>query len=286
MARRTDPAELIPRGVRLAVIEALAARYYTPEIDRLFRSEGWEIDLDGLDRYEDLPQGRAEAFDRVVDFTSSDDAEAYLIVVGHMLAKLTQDEAEADWEDKKAPSRGARERIQRELRRAGFEFGDEGDWHLPVRVEPSAALLEAGDGTGIGRITAAMRRPDCDPEERIGLAKELVEATIKSALRELDEPFGKKDDIPALSKKLHAALDLDPKASLAPDREGEATARRLLAGLTEIPHNLAELRNPYGSGHGRVERIAGITLLADLAARAADAYATFILGVLDERGFR
>jgi len=53
--------------------------------------------------------------------------------------------------------------------------------------------------------------------------------------------------------------------------------------MTTIPHILAELRNPYGSGHGRVERIAGITLLADLAARAADAYGTFILGVLDER---
>jgi abortive infection Abi-like protein len=283
VARRTNPAELITRAIRLAVIETLAARYFTPEIDRLFESEGWEIDLDGLDRYEDMPQGRAEAFDRAVDFTLPGDAEAYLVVVGHMLARMTQGEADEDWDNKKAPYRTARERIERELRRGGCAPDDEGVWHLPGRVEPSAALLEAGEGTGIARITAAMRRPDCDPEERIGLAKELVEAVIKFALTKLGEPYGKTDDIPALAKKLHKALGLDPKLSLTPDPQGDVTARRLLAGLTAIPHNLAELRNPYGSGHGRAERIAGITLLADLAARAADAYATFIVGVLDER---
>ena len=283
MARRTEPAELIPRGVRLAIVETLAARYFTPDIDRLFGSEGWELDRSALFRFGESPHGRAEAFDAAVDSTSPEDAAAYLAVVGHVVARLTQEEAEASWENQKAPPRAGREYIERELRRAGFEPGDDGIWHLPLRVEPSAALLEVGMRTGIGRVMAAMRRSDCDPEERIGLAKELVEATIKYALNELDEPYGKKDDIPALSRKLHVRLGLDPKVSLAPDPEGEATARRLLSGLTEIPHNLAELRNPYGSGHGRAERIAGITHLAELAARAADAYATFILGVLDEQ---
>lgn len=283
VARRTDPAELISRGVRLAVIETLGVRYHTPEIDRLFKSEGWRVDLDGLDRFEDTAQGRAEAFDRVVDFTSPGDAEAYLVVVGHLLARLAQGEAEEKWDDKKAPYRTGRERIERELRRAGCAPENEGTWHLPVRVEPSATMLEAAEGTGLARIVAAMRRPDCDPEERIGLAKELVEGTIKVALDGLDETYGENDDIPALSKRLHRRLNLDQALTLAPDPKGEEAARRLLIATTEIPHHLGTLRNSLGGGHGRADKIGGIAALADFAARVADAYATYIVDLLKRR---
>jgi hypothetical protein len=53
----------------------------------------------------------------------------------------------------------------------------------------------------------------------------------------------------------------------------------ILGGLTQIPHGLAQLRNEgYGTGHGRASRISGIRPRhADLAARAAIAYASFVL---------
>jgi hypothetical protein len=282
MPRKTYPAELISRGVRLAVSETLAAHYSPTQMDRLFGSEGWELDPFDLD-LQTGRRGRVDAYERQVDFASPDDAEAYLVLVARVLARMNQAEAGETWDDKKAPFQIARDRIEGELSRAGCVEASDGTWHLPARVEPSAALLAADEGSGIARITAAMRRPDCDPEERIGLAKELVEAVIKTALSELGEAYDRKDDIPALSKRLNIALKLDDAVTLAPDADGEQRVRRLLSGLTTIPHTLAELRNPYGSGHGRAERVAGIALLADLAARAADAYATFVLDLLEER---
>ena len=103
------------------------------------------------------------------------------------------------------------------------------------------------------------------------------------ALGRLDEPYGENDDIPALSKKLHRRLSLDPTLALAPDPKGEEAARRLLIATTEIPHQLGTLRNSLGGGHGRAEKIGGIAALADFAARVADAYATYIVDLLDRR---
>jgi pyrimidine deaminase RibD-like protein len=145
VARTTEPAELVPRGVRLAVLETLAARYFTPEIDRLFQSEGWQLDRKAMFRLGDSPHGRAEAFDAAVDFTSLEEANAYLAVVAHVVARLTQDEAEARWENEKAPARRGREYIERELRRARFEPGDDGTWHLPPRVGTSAIAVDTGE---------------------------------------------------------------------------------------------------------------------------------------------
>lgn len=283
MPRRIPPAELLSRGLRLAVIETLETRYFTPEIDRLFESEGWSLDRDLRFRHGDTPRGRAEAFHDAVDFTAPDDVEAYLVVVGRIIDRVARDEAEARWPEDARPPQAARRRIEGELRRAGSEPDEDGIWHLPARVEPSAAILEAAEGTGLARIVAAMRRPDCQPEERIGLAKELVESTIKIALERLDQTYMENDDIPALSKKLHRALDLNPRTIHAPDEKAQVAARRLLVAMTEIPHHLATLRNNIGAGHGRADKIGGITLIAEFAARAADAYATYIVELLDQR---
>jgi hypothetical protein len=259
--RRIPPAELVSRGLRPAVIETLETSYFTPEIDRLFESEGWSITRDLRFRHGDSPRGRAEAFHDAVDFTTPDEVEAYLVVVGRILDRMTRDEAEGRWPEEARPPQAARLRIEGELRRAGSEPDEAGIWHLPARVEPSAAILEAAEGTGLARIVAAMRRSDCQPEERIGLAKELVESTIKIALERLDQTYTDNEDIPALSKKLHRVLDLNPKTLHASDENAQVAAHRLLVAMTEIPHHLATLRNSVGAGHGRAAEIGGITLI-------------------------
>jgi hypothetical protein len=123
-----------------------------------------------------------------------------------------------------------------------------------------------------------LERSDGEPEEKVGAAKELVEATVKHALAALDEPHMADADLPELAGVLHKRLRLTPRA-IAPTTKGAETMVEILGGLTQIPHGLAQLRNEgYGTGHGRASRISGIRPRhADLAARAAIAYASFVL---------
>jgi hypothetical protein len=132
-----------------------------------------------------------------------------------------------------------------------------------------------------------MRRPDCGPEERIGLAKELVESVIKLGLKEVGQDYALNEDLPVLSKRLHGALELDASVIEVADARANEALRRLLSALAQVPHNLGTLRNAIGTGHGRAEAIATSASISDFAARAADAYATFIidtLGSLEDEG--
>jgi hypothetical protein len=154
---------------------------------------------------------------------------------------------------------------------------------LPARIAARSTLSAAPTESGIRLAISSLERPDAEPEERVGAAKELVEAAVKFALDELREPYGPHDDLGVLAKRAHARLRVDP-SGVAPTTKGAETILRILGGLAAIPSGLSELRNAgYGTGHGRGRRIAGIRPRhAELAARAAIAYATFILDTLQD----
>jgi Abortive infection C-terminus len=126
-------------------------------------------------------------------------------------------------------------------------------------------------------------RLDQEPEELIGAAKDLVEATAKYVLIELGDPPVGDADVAALSKRALAKLKLHPDA-VAPTTKGADTIRRILGGLHQMAAGVAELRNMgYGTGHGLGRRTPGLrSRHAELAARAAVAYAGFVLDTLAE----
>ncbi|MBI3748373.1 MAG: abortive infection family protein [Chloroflexi bacterium] len=217
--------------------------------------------------------------DSTIDFSSPDHIRRYLRVVERVLEQLgdTSRITTHPWAGDTA------KKILRELRRAGVVPDVHERLELPARVGSSRALAAAPDETGIRLTINALGRTDAEPEERIGAAKDLVEATIKFGLDQLGETYGPRDDIGALAKRLHARLRVDP-SGIAPTAAGADTIVRILGGLTNIPAGLAELRNAgYGTGHGRARRISGIKdRHAELAARAAVAYATFLLDTLTD----
>jgi hypothetical protein len=128
-----------------------------------------------------------------------------------------------------------------------------------------------------------LERLDQEPEELIGAAKELIEATAKFVLMELGETFGDHEDVAALSKKALVRLKLHPE-TIAPTARGAEVMTRLLGGLAQVAGGLAELRNMgYGTGHGRGRRVSGIKPRhAEFAARSAVAYATFVLDTFED----
>jgi hypothetical protein len=78
------------------------------------------------------------------------------------------------------------------------------------------------------------------------------------------------------------SLDLSIE-DLAEAKKGADSIRKVLAGLGQIVSGTAELRNLYGTGHGRL-RTGGIQPRhARLVVGAADTFVRFLLDTLEVR---
>lgn len=62
--------------------------------------------------------------------------------------------------------------------------------------------------------------------------------------------WDKNDDVPQLTNKVMFVLDILP-SNVQPTDRGADSIKALLGNLRSIPSKLAELRNPFGSGHGK-----------------------------------
>jgi len=132
----------------------------------------------------------------------------------------------------------------------------------------------------ITRIEAAIVN---DPSLAIGTAKELVETCCKTILTDRGVAFSKSADIPELVKLTAKALELTPDD--IPDKVKAAeTIKRLLSNLATITQGVAELRNHYGTGHGKVAGAKGLQPRhAKLAAGAASTLAVFLAETHNDR---
>lgn len=115
-----------------------------------------------------------------------------------------------------------------------------------------------------------------DPELAIGTAKEFLETLCKTILNERGVPFSKDEDLPALVKMTIKALKILPD-NLAKSGGTEKTITVLLNNLGSIGHQLAEMRNLYGTGHGKPTQHVGLEKRhAKLAVGAAATLAIFL----------
>lgn len=147
---------------------------------------------------------------------------------------------------------------------------------LRARTKVDASYLSQQ----ITRMEAAILS---DPELAIGTAKELVETVAKTILQEAGQAAGPKDDLPKVVRAAAQALELD-RDSVPDAARAAETIRRLLSNLATISNGLAELRNAYGTGHGRPAGSSGIKPRhARLAVGAAATLATFLLETHEAR---
>lgn len=132
----------------------------------------------------------------------------------------------------------------------------------------------------IARIRGAITQ---DPALAIGSAKELVEATCKAILTEIGATVPDKTDIPELVHQVLEQLELVAK-SVPEEKKGAKAIRRVLGSLSQVVQGIAELRNLYGSGHGRRPGERGLTARhARLCAGAASTLSTFLMETAVQR---
>lgn len=175
-------------------------------------------------------------------------------------------------------------KLIRLVERDGFEYqngrfvdpasNDSLDLAIPSTLDTSHLSVY------LDRINSSV---ESDPELAVGTTKELVEATLKSILRGLEESFDEsKEDIPVLLKRVQKALELAPD-DVDGARRGADTIKRVLSNLGAVAIGVAELRNLYGSGHGRSQRRVVDARLARLVVGSGGTLCKFLLETYEDR---
>jgi hypothetical protein len=170
------------------------------------------------------------------------------------------------------------------LEREGFILDERGHitWQAPPVLVRDLGNLH--DASGIVVELERIRRDlTSDPQGAIGAAKQLIESTAKTALRELGESVEKNPDTPVLVGRVHKLLGLD--AASAPEGpDGSKAIKKILSGAVNIAVGVAEFRNQgFGSGHGQASAPAGLGVRhARLTVNAAVTWCELILDTLTD----
>jgi WD40 repeat protein len=133
----------------------------------------------------------------------------------------------------------------------------------------------------VDRINASIKT---DPSLAIGSTKDLIEGTLKTILKGYNLEYDDgKDDIPKLLKLVQKYLELVPD-DVDGSRKGAEVIKRVLNNLGSVAVGVAELRNLYGSGHGKGKKSQGLTSRhAKLVVGSGTTLCAFLLETYEHR---
>lgn len=203
-----------------------------------------------------------------LDFTNWSDVQKLIRVYENILNAVSSNVPDAV------------DRLNNFLRRDGYEYKDGAitamGTGLPTLKQAQGVALAFNANhmvTQIARIESAI---DSDPDLAIGSSKELVETCCKTILADRNQPVPKNADLPQLVKLVLKELKLLPD-DIPDTAKGADTIKRLLSNLSSAVQGLAEIRNLYGSGHGKHGRTSSVKPRhAKLAVGAATTLVVFL----------
>lgn len=97
-----------------------------------------------------------------------------------------------------------------------------------------------------------------NPSESIGKSKELLESCFKTILKTEDIEYDKNWSMNQLTRTTYEHLKLTPE-DVEDSKRANDTIRKILGNLSAISSGIAELRNAYGTGHGKHSKFKGLT---------------------------
>ena len=126
------------------------------------------------------------------------------------------------------------------------------------------------------QIELMLRMQNENPTDAIGKAKELIESCCKTILDNKGVAWNKNWDMSKLTGETLKLLNLTPKNIPDSDPVSE-NLKAVLGNLRGITTKLAEIRNPYGSGHGKSASFTGLEIRhAKLAVGCSITFVTFL----------
>lgn len=115
-----------------------------------------------------------------------------------------------------------------------------------------------------------------NPTEAIGKAKELLESCCKTILDRCGAYWSETWKLSKLADSTLECLKLKP-VNAASDSAMERNIKALLGNLRAIVESLSEMRNAYGSGHGKSASFIGLeSRHANLAVNSCIAFVAFV----------
>ena len=115
------------------------------------------------------------------------------------------------------------------------------------------------------------------PHISIGLAKELIETCCKSIFQEREQKCSTDWDLGRLMKETTKLLKLTP-SDIPNEAKAATSIKQILGSLSSVVQGIAEVRNEYGSGHGKDGKFKGLQPRhAKLAVGAASTLAIYLL---------
>ena len=224
---------------------------------------------------EQLPTGErralVEQYYAGVDWSSSRDIRKVLRAYEQVLAELQ-------------PDSDAHRKLANLLRRDGFTYED---GHLGstgivdlAKVEDASSFVDRLSlHDHLRRIEQSV---ESDPAPAIGSAKELVETVAKLVLRHYSQDPDQYDTVQQLVKQAMKCLNLSAE-DIPKVAKGADSIRQILAGLGQAVGGIVELRNLYGTGHGRVHTAGLQPRHVRLVVGASSTICMFFLETLDAR---
>lgn len=126
------------------------------------------------------------------------------------------------------------------------------------------------------QITSMEAAIENAPHIAIGIAKELIETSCLNILDEKQIKADKSWDLIQHLKNTNKVLKLTPD-DIPDEKKAAKTIKTILGSLGTVVHGICELRNDYGSGHGKHVKFNGLNKRhARLAVGAATTLAIFL----------
>lgn len=118
---------------------------------------------------------------------------------------------------------------------------------------------------------------ESSPYQAIGVAKELIETVCKSIFKDRQEEYDKSWELSRLMRETTKLLKLTPD-DISDEAKAAKSIRQILGSLSAVVQGIAEVRNEYGSGHGKDSDFKGLQPRhAKLAVGAASTLAIYLL---------
>ncbi len=273
--------ELVSKKARSELREYFVATTLA-EISDEFDSADVVCDDDFVPSVSGQRRSLVEQYYHTIDWTRWADVRKFLTVYENVLADL-EDRGEngEEWAAERFKS------LRKWIERDGFGYSA-GKLSAVGDSSALAKIAQAASPLGLPELHRQIQRlqkaVEEDPPLAIGTTKELVESVCKTILEERHVSYAADADVCHLVKEARKALGLVPE-SIPDSAKGAETIRRLLSNLGNVAQGLGELRNLYGTGHGRAGAVKGLSPRhARLAAGSAATLATFLLETHAERG--
>lgn len=266
--------ELISKRTRTSFREAFVG-WTLREIGDEFDAEGFTADTTYVPPVGGARRSFVEQYYHRIDFGRLSDVTRLLAVYQEVLLRLQREASGTGWQ--RAAAQRRLDELLLRLKQDGFVFADGRILSTASSLHDAQGIASRIDAPELNRQIERIRDSvEDDPALAVGTAKELVETVCKTILGERGVAVDPDWDVARLMKETRTVLRLLPE-HVSDSSRGVDAIKKVLGSLSTIAHGLSELRNLYGTGHGRGAKARGVLPRhARLAVGAATTLAVFM----------